>query len=465
MFKKVTLLAIVGICFFYLHPDLSAAGGASSDVDLDKIRVLDLEAALKVALRDNPTPAAAEARLRQAQEVVRQAQAAYYPQLDAFATASQVRLSDNAYQRSLQQVRLLDPSATIDDPEDNYTAGIGASWTLFDGFRRKFSNAAARYGEQESREALMDTQRLLLSAVANAFYRAQLAREDIAIAQADEDFNQRQVQEAELRRSVGAGSLSDVLNFKVQINAARASLIEAERQYNISMAALAALLGLSKAAFPSEMTLSRLQDETDAQLKPPDFDELATYAETRRPDILQSVNTLQRSQAQEGVQRSGFYPSISLNATVDGERTNSGRFEGDDFGSVLGVFLNYNLFEGGANLARLREAQARSVEAEKNLQSLKLSVANEVQEAVLQVRSAQKLLKLERTNASLVNQNRDLVEKEYAAGQGSLVRLNEAQRDLTRAQGRLALALAALQLTRFELDTTTGKSLEKYAGK
>ena len=72
---------------------------------------------------------------------------------------------------------------------------------------------------------------------------------------------------------------------------------------------------------------------------------------------------------------------------------------------------------------------------------------------------AQAQLALERSNAKLVKQNRDLVEKEYTAGQTSLVRLNEAQRDLTNAQSRLALALVGLRLAWQNLDAATGKIL------
>jgi outer membrane protein TolC len=62
-----------------------------------------------------------------------------------------------------------------------------------------------------------------------------------------------------------------------------------------------------------------------------------------------------------------------------------------------------------------------------------------------------------------VRENRDLVEKEYQAGQASLVRLNEAQRDLNRAQGRLALALVGLRQALKNLDASTGRILLPFA--
>ena len=74
---------------------------------------------------------------------------------------------------------------------------------------------------------------------------------------------------------------------------------------------------------------------------------------------------------------------------------------------------------------------------------------------------AQKQLWLQRANAVLVEKNRDLVEKEYRAGSTSLVRLNEAQRDLVSAQGQLALARISLRQAWYDLWTATGAILER----
>ena len=63
-------------------------------------------------------------------------------------------------------------------------------------------------------------------------------------------------------------------------------------------------------------------------------------------------------------------------------------------------------------------------------------------------------------NPILLKENRDLVEKEYRAGQVSLVRLNEAQRELTSAQTRTASALVALRQSWYSLMSETGQLTE-----
>jgi len=436
--------------------------GNIGSIDWGSIRILDLDTAQRVAVADNPSLQAAEARVRQARAGVLEARSAYLPRLDASASASKVWLSDNADEESLRMARIFDPQAGIDDPEDYYQAGLSASWLLFDGFAREFSNAAARYGEQESEAARLEARRLLLSAVAFSYYGAQLARENIAIAEADEAFNLRQLEDAQARRRVGTGSLSDELNFQVRVNSAKTTLISSKRVYETTLVGLAALMGIPDATFPPSLRLAELEPETAEELASPEADDLLDYALLYRPDVMQSEYALKRTRAGVGAARAEFLPTISLSGSIDGSRANSGRLEEDDFGETVAVSLSYNLFSGGARLARLQQAEAQRAEAEKLLEDAKIAVASEVRQALAELAAAREELVLQRSNAVLVQRNRELVEKEYSAGQASLVRLNEAQRDLTAAQGRLALAQASLRQAWHNLRTATAQTLERF---
>ena len=112
---------------------------------------------------------------------------------------------------------------------------------------------------------------------------------------------------------------------------------------------------------------------------------------------------------------------------------------------------------------QVRETESGLIEAQRNLESSRISVKSEVESAIAALRSAQEQLLLQRSNADLVLQTRDLVEKEYAAGQVSLVRLNEAQKDLVTAQSRLALSLVSMRQAWENLKASTAQILESSA--
>ena len=426
------------------------------------IRVLDLSTAGRIALRSNPAFAAAAARVRQAKERIAQARSSYLPRLDFTASSAHVTMPEKTYRANLAAARSLDPSARIDDPQDYFNAGVTASWILFNGFERRLTHLAALHGEEQTEFARMDVKRLLLSGVSTAYFNAQLALENLAIAEADEAFNQRQLLEAKARRRVGTGTLSDELNFEVRVNSAKASVIQAKQAYEIAMFALAALMGLPEAAFPADLRLADLVSETPEEMERPLLEPHVAYAREQRPDILQGAAAVQQAASGVGIARAAFFPTATLVATMDGQRVDSADYEADDFGSTIAVTLSYELFSGGLRRARLREAKQQSVEVEKTLEGLMLSATAQVRSAVTTVASAQSQLQLQRKNANLVKKNRDLVEKEYAAGQGSLVRLNQAQRDLITAQSHLALALVSVRQAWSDLQTETGQILARW---
>jgi len=181
-----------------------------------------------------------------------------------------------------------------------------------------------------------------------------------------------------------------------------------------------------------------------------------------RSDIKQNESVLDAQIAEVNRLRSKYYPSVGVSAAYEGERTDDMAFEKEDFGNLVGVDINYNLFSGGGDKARVGEAVNRQKEVQKNIDALKLSIKSDVRNAVELLILAQKALVLLRSNSVLVKKNRDLVEMEYSAGQSSLVRLNEAQRDMTTAQSRLALSLVTLRKAWFDLEATIGKISKRY---
>jgi outer membrane protein TolC len=456
--------------------------------------VLDLDVAKRVALRENPGLAAAEARIRQAQARVRQAWSRYLPTVDANVSGANTWLSENDYRAArnaalaapFQRFQSLVSGGTggaaaltpevivqsvvegiqgrraVDNSFENYGAELFASWTLFDGFAREFALAAARYGRDETAAGYAEAQRLLLQAVAQSFFDIQLARENVAIAQADEMFNARQLQEAQARRRVGTGSLSDVLNFEVRVNAAREQLIRTRRDYAVSRIGLAELMALPHGMLPDGTDVAPLEEEPVAEMETPEATEWITYALEHRPDVARNRYTLKRQQANVGIQRSSYFPALNAFASHRADSTEGLDWSDEDFSTTVGVNVSYTLFAGGRNRAQVVEAKAQEREAQLLLNDLENAITADVRRALEGLDAALASLRLQRANAEFVRRNRELVEKEYAAGQGSLVRLNEAQRDLTNAEANLAQARVGVHRALHQFQTATGETLAEY---
>lgn len=435
-------------------PVVSFAQGKS----LDEVQVLDLATAQQIALADNPSLAAAAERVEQARQRIEQARALYWPTVDGGGSAASNQMSRN--DAAVQS--MLSGGAEIDRNSDNYRLSLGASWLLFDGFSRKFSNLVAEYGQQESEQARRDGMRFLLQSVAESFYGAQLAQYNKAIAKADFSFNSKQADEAQVSMDAGAGSLSALLNFQVQMNNASTDILLAERDYDLALYGLAVLLGRDSGEMPEGIELARLDMVEEDAFYTLSLNWLLQAATDNRPDLLRQELSLQRADSTVGANQASLYPKLSLNGAVDGKRQDDVDFGGDDFGSTISVNLSYNIFNGGGDQARIAEAKASKREAAMTLEQQKNKVQSEVRQAVTRLEQARAQLKLQRASVKLVEQSRDLVEEGYKAGQESLARLNEVQRDLVRTQSRLALSLISLYTNRQGLQTATGESLIPY---
>ena len=422
--------------------------------------MLDFDTAVRIALEKNPNLAAVKARVNQAREMVTQAKSAWWPRLDAEAGATRADLSKDDYNEALLMAKLLSPYAEVDDPVSQYKGSLTLSWILFNGFERRYTILAAEFGEKEAVSGHGETLRLLISAVAEAYFSAQLARESISIAEADKAFYEKVLKDAQARYDVGAGALSDVLNFKVQINTSESSLLTAQENYETAISGLMAVLGMNGNRFPEKWSIPGLIQETKAEMELPNPD--YGLAMHKRPDVKQSGFALERARAEAEKAKSNLYPDVSVYASFQGTRSDDPEFEADNFGNVVGLTVTYNLFDGGYKRAKIREAKERVVQSEKEMDSVKLASAADIRNAVIKVGSAQKKLVLERRNAILVMENRDLTEKEYAAGQTSLVNLNEAQRNFVIAESRKILALVSLRLAWKNYDTATADSIGGY---
>ncbi len=448
-FPKAVTQFILGLLLVFCLPLSPVAA------PIDEIKVLDLATAQKIGLAENPGLAAAAERVEQARQRISQAQALYWPTINARGAAAGSRMSAN----DAATQSLLMGGTDVDRDSEKYLLALDGSWLLFDGFSRKFSNLIAEYGEQESEQARRDGQRQLLLFIAQSYYGAQLALYNKTIAKADFDFNSRQMEEAQLSMDAGAGSLSAVLNFQVQMNNASTDMLLAERDYDLSMYGLAVLLGTKSGQMPTDLVLAQVgMVEKEAFWQMP-REQLLQAAGEYRPDLLRQELSVQRADSTVGMNRAAYYPRLSVNGAVDGKRYDDTSFEGDDFGSTVSLNLSYNLFNGGGDRARIAEAKAAKREEARTLEQQKNQVTSDVQQAITKLEQSQAQLLLQRSSVKLVEQSRDLVQEGYKMGQESLARFNEVQRDLVRTQSRLALSLISLYTNRENLKSATGENL------
>jgi outer membrane protein TolC len=408
-------------------------------------KTIDLQEAQRIALQGNPSIGAAQARIEQAKAKVRQAEAAWQPSVDAIG--------------SFGLSYKVDSGAVSDSTGKNSQIGLQASWLLFDGYARKFQELQAKHSESASVEGKLDSQRLLLSSVADAFFNAQLAKTSIDIADADQKFYEQQLADAQHRFDAGAGSWGDVLNIKVQVNAAKNSVLTGQRDYSAARSGLAALLGLEDADLPG---LAELDNSCGPAVQK-NAEILISQAVRQRPDYQKLTMQIKAAEAAARLAETDDAPKVKVQGQLGGSSQDKLFPETDDLGSTLTLSMSWNLYSGGAVEAAAVAARQAKREAIYSRAALRNSIAAEVRQDLTKLAAAREQVQLQKDTVALVEENRKLAKSEYEAGAASLTRLNEAQRDLTATHGRLAQAVVACHQAENQLLAAVGGNLEPFS--
>lgn len=290
----------------------------------------------------SPSIAQAEAQYRQAQALLRQAQAGMFPTLGLSASAQR---SSNGSGSSASSVNPVTGS-TRSGISNSYNLSLDASWEadVWGSVRRSI----------EAGRAQQDASAAQLAAI-KLSAQAQLATAYLQLVVADQQIRQLLESEKALqdtltltRNQSAAGIVSDanVALAESQLKSAQAQRVDKQLTRAQLEHAIAAALGQT----PSTFSLAASDVEPHLPQIPAGLP--STLLE-RRPDIAAAERTVAAANAQIGVAKAAYFPSLTLSA--------SGGYRSDSFSDwislpnriwSLGPQLALNLFDAG-----LRKAQ------------------------------------------------------------------------------------------------------------
>ena len=296
-----------------------------------------LDGLMQDAERANQSLRLAEANYRQALALADQARAALFPTIGANAGAS----------------RGLTNSSGVKEG-DAYTLGLGASWApdLWGGVRRSIE--AQKDNAVASADDLAGAHLSIQASVAQDYFQLRITDQQRMLYAATIDAYTRALKLTRAQRAAGVALLSDVALAESQLASAQATATDLDASRALLEHAIAVLTGRPPAQF-ALAALPAGQDYTGVVPATPTG--LPSELLERRPDIAAAERRAALANANIGVARAAYYPSLTLNA--------SGGFSAATLGTLfdtpgrvwsLGAALAQTVFDGG--LRRARDAQA-----------------------------------------------------------------------------------------------------------
>ena len=291
----------------------------------------------------NQNIALAEAQFRQASALVQAARASFFPQIGAGVTPTRALRSEN-----------VTTSVTPPGTTTIYTATLSeSSWELDVWGRIRRSVEASRAGAQASAADLEGVRLSTHAAVAQNYFLLRSLDRQKQLFDATAAAYGRSLALTSNQYASGVASRGDVLQAETQLKSTQAQAINVGVQRSQTEHAIALLLGKPASVF--SVPFSPL-DATPPQIP---FGVPSGLLE-RRPDIAAAERRVAAANAQIGVARAAYFPTVTLSGSAGYQSLlTSNWFTWPSRFWSLGPAMLETVYDGG--LRRALNAQARAV--------------------------------------------------------------------------------------------------------
>lgn len=438
--RRLTLAVLpavlaLGGCLSYERPTAAAALDNYSELQEQEkhllppdLELLTLAEAQRIALANNPD-------FRSIQFTIDAARARYYQSFSSYAPTLNAGMSVS---QSFSKMYSSRNTPRTSGQNESYRPSLSGQWLIFDSLQREMNILSKKYALRQSEAAVADARRLLLRAVAYAYNDIQLAHARREIVQAQMEYSQDMLADAERKNNAGTVLLSDVLNFRVQLRNAQLELVKVDYNIQAALYVLAGYLGLSDGTIPDTVKFPAIA-MPQAPVLPP-VEVYLDQALANRPDLRNYREQLKVAKYNYYGAWGAFGPTVTANyelsynaahsishgAGSSNNLTGTGAFS-------YGISASWNLFNGFSDYFNLRIAGANVAEVDYLLAQVWINVITDVRTAYENLRSSVRQAKLSKEICDLTYETRKLVENEYNAGTVLVTRINEAERDLVEA--------------------------------
>lgn len=395
---------------------------------------LTLQDSIRMALANNPAVKIAQADKDKAQWSLREAKAARWTTITfSHADARSKSAGDN--------------------PADNFSNSVGLSWPLYTGGQRegligqaKANFVSADFGVEKSR------QQLRLDAT-SGYYAVLQTRNLLQVARESVDNLNAHLRNVQLQFDAGTVAKSDVLRSEVEVANAVQNQIKAQNNYDLAVASLNNVIG---AALETQWEIREDLSYTKVEA---DLVQGIRSALQQRPEIAQSKAGMDAAREGISVAKSGYRPSMTLSSSSGWSDSS---FPGDENNTWrVTLTTSWTVFDTGVTRAKVQGAKASYEKTVQQDRQLADSVALEVQQAVLNVREAEKRITTSQKAVEKAEDDFKIARLRYDAGVGTNLDVLDSQVALTQAKTNYYQALYDYNVNRAKLEKAMGVPVSK----
>jgi outer membrane protein TolC len=386
---------------------------------------LTLGEAMLLALQHNPGLKAAGLTVETAEADLAKARARFLPTVNFAETYN---FSDNPSQVFMSKLNQRVFTAqdfllnNLNNPNayGNFRTGLMVNQPLFQAGEAVLGYQQARLGREMAGALVLSSRQQLLFQVTQAYFGLQLAQEKLGVVQQARRTAAAHLKIAQSRVQAGTAVRADVLSGEVQLAKLTQEELTAASEVKISQSALSTVVGLPEAG---SRPLAPAPKEPAPM--PPQLDDLQKTAQEKRPDLKHLELAARVAQKEYAKTRLNYLPRVRVVAEYDVDQRRLFGSSADSY--TVMALLNFNLFNGLADLAKVKETRAKQTQAQEFKRDLEDRVRHQVTAAILNLKTAQERLKVAGAAVSQARESLRLIRLRYEAGLTILVDLLTAE--------------------------------------
>ena len=414
--------------------------------------VLTLEEAVTAALANNPDIEIERIDAKTAHNNVHRGNAGQLPTVDV-----QGSYDYNHYleQRTeLGDFALPGTGGVSDDPdnpgaeEPSTTSGLGgsnisaqmagasltASYVLFNGFRGRYRYQQLQTQDSLARHQLKATMEDVFVQVLNAYlevaqYQSQLSVYEEAIA-----LSQARLERNRIANEYGGANQLQTLQAEVDLNNDSVAYQDNQLAYQQAQQQLALLI-----EWPANREF-RVEEDIAMLDEPLEYEALQTSLRRTNTNLQIAEYNLQILEKNQALEDAARFPTLSA---IAGFNYNYQTAEQsitelqESYGPVVGLRLNYSLYDGGQRKIRRQNAQLAVEQQEAQWDRTQRQLTTELLSSYQNYENYRRQLATEQRNLNTYERNLQKSESNYELGLTSGTELRDAQLNLTNARQRI----------------------------
>jgi outer membrane protein TolC len=312
---------------------------------------------------------------------------------------------------------------------NNFQSIVTVDEPLYDSGKTRRAVLTAELGKDLSQAEARRSQMEVIAKVVRHYYDTQLGAEQVKVATQAMRSAEADLERAETRRSNGMATEADVLSIRVHMAAIHEDQIRRNADLEVSRAAMNNAIGLSL-----DMDHALTTPLAPLPLAHSEISELEKSAIDIRPEARQTRLASDIASVQAADARSTYLPEVTLHGAFEADRQRFVYRGGPNW--LVSIGLRWNLFNGGADKAKIAESAAISRRAVAEQSRVESRVRLQVRQAWATLKAAQQRIESAKASVDEAQESLRVSQNRFAAGLATVTDLLRTETAFLETQTR-----------------------------